>query len=67
MIAGRLNSAAAASCLELSSLHVGGPGSVASGGPGSACSYPPDRDAHDDDDAVLDDFERRLDSLFEKR
>ncbi|KAG2444151.1 hypothetical protein HYH02_009090 [Chlamydomonas schloesseri] len=66
---GRLNNTtAAASCLELSSLHGAGPGSVASGGPGSACSYPPDRDRDgDDDDAVLDDFERRVDSLFEKR
>ena len=69
MCTGRLNNAtAAASCLELRSLH-GGPGSVNSAGAsvaGSACSYPPDRDA-DDDDAVLDDFERRLDALFEKR
>ncbi|KAG2436853.1 hypothetical protein HXX76_006373 [Chlamydomonas incerta] len=66
----RLNNAtAAASCLELSSLH-GGPGSGASPGAsvaGSACSYPPDGRDGDDDDAVLDDFERRLDALFEKR
>ncbi|EFJ48631.1 hypothetical protein VOLCADRAFT_90800 [Volvox carteri f. nagariensis] len=55
-------SAAAASCLELASLGRDGPGSVSTASVCSAFSYL-DGDA---EDIQVDEFERRLDALFEK-
>ncbi|GLC45151.1 hypothetical protein PLESTB_000430000 [Pleodorina starrii] len=55
--------AAAASCLELASLGREGPGSVSTASVCSAFSYL-DGEA---DDIQVDEFEKRLDSLFEKR
>ncbi|GIL47863.1 hypothetical protein Vafri_4505 [Volvox africanus] len=55
--------AAAASCLELGSLAGDGPGSVSTASVCSAFSY---LDG-DTEDIQVDEFERRLDALFEKR
>ncbi|GIL89477.1 hypothetical protein Vretimale_18900 [Volvox reticuliferus] len=55
--------AAAASCLELASLAGDGPGSVSTASVCSAFSY---LDG-DTEDIQVDEFERRLDALFEKR
>ncbi|KXZ43017.1 hypothetical protein GPECTOR_107g162 [Gonium pectorale] len=60
----RANAAAAASCLELASLdrRNGGSASPSTASVCSAFSY-----LDNDDDIQVDDFERRLDALFEKR